>query len=81
MLAGHGTIAIEILEQVPFVEAVVVPVGTGGLAAATAVVIKQVKPSCLVYVSIFLPLISSFTMLVLSVSVCPQLSLEPRLPK
>lgn len=49
VLAGHGTIALEILEQVPRVDAILVPVGTGGLAAAVATVVKRVKPTCLVY--------------------------------
>lgn len=40
-----------ILEQVPFVDAVIVSVGTGGLAAAVGAVIKHIKPNCLVYVS------------------------------
>lgn len=52
MLAGYGTIALEILDQVPNVEAIIVPVGTGGLAAAITAVIKHTKPNCLVYVSI-----------------------------
>ncbi|KAM3960463.1 L-threonine ammonia-lyase-like [Aphomia sociella] len=49
VLAGYGTIAVEILEQVPSVDAVIVPVGSGGLIAAVASVIKHVKPGCLVY--------------------------------
>ncbi|CAK1550493.1 unnamed protein product [Leptosia nina] len=49
ILAGYGTIALEILEQLPIVDAVLVPVGSGGLVAAVAAVIKHVKPDCLVY--------------------------------
>ncbi|XP_037294109.1 L-threonine ammonia-lyase isoform X2 [Manduca sexta] len=49
MLAGFGTVGLEILEQVPFVDAVIVPVGGGGLISAIARVIKHVKPTCLVY--------------------------------
>ncbi|XP_068618950.1 L-threonine ammonia-lyase-like [Battus philenor] len=49
VLNGYGSIAMEILEQVPSVDAVIVPVGTGGLIAAIATVIKHSKPSCLVY--------------------------------
>lgn len=52
MLAGYGTMALEILDQMPNVDAVIVPVGCGGLAAAVTSVIKQKKPNCLVYVSI-----------------------------
>lgn len=51
-LAGFGTVALEILEQAPFADAVLVPIGTGALAAAVATVIKHKKPSCLVYVSL-----------------------------
>ncbi|KOB70556.1 Threonine dehydratase/deaminase, partial [Operophtera brumata] len=49
VLAGYGTMALEILEQVPNVDAVIVPVGSGGLAAALVAVIKANKPKCLVY--------------------------------
>ncbi|XP_013171038.1 PREDICTED: L-threonine ammonia-lyase-like [Papilio xuthus] len=49
VLTGYGGVALEIMEQVPNVDAVLVPVGTGGLIAAVATVIKHIKPSCLVY--------------------------------
>ncbi|XP_072929811.1 L-threonine ammonia-lyase-like [Epargyreus clarus] len=49
ILAGYGTVALELLNQVPNVDAVIVPVGSGGLAAAVATVIKHMRPSCLVY--------------------------------
>ncbi|RVE50059.1 hypothetical protein evm_005265 [Chilo suppressalis] len=49
VLSGYGTLALEILDQVPNVDAVILPVGTGGLAAAVASVIKNHKPNCLVY--------------------------------
>lgn len=35
----------------PNVDAIIVPVGTGGLVAAVATVVKHAKPNCLVYVS------------------------------
>lgn len=50
ILSGYGTIALEIIEQLPNVDAILVPVGSGGLVAAVAAVIKYVKPACLVYV-------------------------------
>lgn len=50
MLAGYGTLALEIVEQVPNVDAVLVPVGSGGLASAICAMIKAIKPACLVYV-------------------------------
>jgi threonine dehydratase len=45
-LAGAGTIGLEILEQVPDVESIVVPIGGGGLIGGVASAVKQVKPSC-----------------------------------
>lgn len=44
ILAGQGTMGLEILEQVPDVDAVVIPVGGGGLLAGVAVAIKTMKP-------------------------------------
>jgi threonine dehydratase len=45
IIAGQGTIGLEILEQCPDVAGVVVPIGGGGLAAGVAAAIKQTKPS------------------------------------
>jgi threonine dehydratase len=44
VMAGQGTVALEVLEQVPAVEAVVVPVGGGGLLAGVVTVIKSLAP-------------------------------------
>jgi len=44
IIAGQGTLGLEILEDVPDVEAVVVPVGGGGLLAGIATAIKSLKP-------------------------------------
>jgi threonine dehydratase len=44
VIAGQGTIAFEILEQVPEAEAVLVPVGGGGLLAGMAIVLHALKP-------------------------------------
>jgi threonine dehydratase len=44
IIAGQGTLGLEILEDVPDVEAVVVPVGGGGLLAGIATAIKTLKP-------------------------------------
>lgn len=49
VIAGQGTIGLEILEELPDVEAVVVPIGGGGLIAGVAAAIKQLKPDCKVY--------------------------------
>jgi len=44
VIAGQGTIALEILEQTPDVEAIVVPVGGGGLLAGIGTVIEAMRP-------------------------------------
>ena len=45
IIIGQGTVGLEILEQLPDVGTVFVPVGGGGLASGTAAAIKQSKPS------------------------------------
>ncbi len=45
VIAGQGTIALEILDQLNGVETVIVPIGGGGLISGIASVLKQVKPS------------------------------------
>jgi threonine dehydratase len=45
VMIGQGTIALEILEQLPNVDAIIVPVGGGGLISGVASVAKQLKPS------------------------------------
>lgn len=49
VMAGQGTVALEILEQVPDVDAVVVPVGGGGLLAGVGTVVKALAPKVRVY--------------------------------
>jgi threonine dehydratase len=44
IIAGAGTMALEILEQVDGLQAIVVPVGGGGLIAGIATVIKSMRP-------------------------------------
>jgi threonine dehydratase len=44
IIAGQGTIGIEIVEQVPNVDVVVVPVGGGGLLAGVAFAVKTLRP-------------------------------------
>ncbi|MBI4242041.1 MAG: threonine ammonia-lyase [Candidatus Rokubacteria bacterium] len=44
VIAGQGTIGLELLEQCPDLEAVVVPVGGGGLIAGIAAAVKALKP-------------------------------------
>jgi threonine dehydratase len=45
VIAGQGTVGLEILEQVPDVEAIVVPVGGGGLVSGIAVAAKALRPA------------------------------------
>lgn len=45
VIAGQGTCALEIMEQVPDVAAIVVPVGGGGLLSGVASAVKLMKPS------------------------------------
>ncbi len=44
IIAGHGTIGLEILEDLPMVEMVLVPIGGGGLISGIATAIKSKKP-------------------------------------
>lgn len=45
IIAGQGTVGVEIVEDLPDVETVVVPVGGGGLSAGVATAVKRLKPS------------------------------------
>lgn len=49
VIAGQGTIGLEILEQMPDAEAVIVPIGGGGLIAGVAFAIKTLRPEIKVY--------------------------------
>lgn len=44
VIAGQGTLALEVLEQVPDLDAIVVPMGGGGLLAGVATVVKALAP-------------------------------------
>ena len=46
VMAGQGTIGLEILEQLPDVEQVVVSIGGGGLISGVGCAIKSLKPEC-----------------------------------
>lgn len=49
VIAGNGTIGLEIIEDLPDVDAVIVPYGGGGLSSGIAAAIKALKPSCKVF--------------------------------
>ena len=49
VIAGQGTIGLEILEQVSGIDAVIVPVGGGGLLSGVAFAVKKLNPACKVY--------------------------------
>jgi threonine dehydratase len=44
VIAGAGTLGLEVLEQVPKADAVIVPLGGGGLAAGVSLAIKSLRP-------------------------------------
>jgi threonine dehydratase len=49
VIAGQGTIGLELLDQLPGLEAVVVPVGGGGLISGVAFALKSLNPKVKVY--------------------------------
>jgi threonine dehydratase len=49
VIAGQGTAALELLEQVPDLDAVITPVGGGGLLSGTAIASRGINPSIRVY--------------------------------
>jgi threonine dehydratase len=62
VMAGNGTIGLEILEDLPDVDAVVIPWGGGGLCCGIATAIRELKPSCKIFaaeVATAAPLIAS----------------------
>jgi len=49
VMAGNGTIGLELIEDLPDVDAVVIPWGGGGLACGIASVLKELRPSARIY--------------------------------
>jgi len=45
VIAGQGTVGLELLEQVPDIERAIVPVGGGGLASGVAIALKSSRPA------------------------------------
>ena len=46
VIAGQGSLGLEILQQVPDVEQIIVPIGGGGLISGVALAVKALKPKC-----------------------------------
>jgi threonine dehydratase len=44
VMAGQGTIGLELIEQNPYLEAVIVPIGGGGLVSGIATALKEINP-------------------------------------
>ena len=44
VIAGQGTIGLELAEQLPVLETVVIPIGGGGLAAGIAIALRELRP-------------------------------------
>jgi threonine dehydratase len=62
VMAGNGTIALEIMEDLPEVEAVVIPWGGGGLACGIATAMRSLNPKCKIFaaeVTTAAPLVAS----------------------
>ena len=49
VMAGNGTIGLEILDDLPDVDAVVIPYGGGGLSCGIGSALRQLAPNCKVY--------------------------------
>jgi threonine dehydratase len=49
VIAGQGTVGLEIMSQAPNLDAVIVPIGGGGLISGVAFAVKAINPDCKVY--------------------------------
>ena len=45
VIAGQGTVALEVLEKIPHLDAIIVPIGGGGLISGVATAIKSINPN------------------------------------
>ena len=49
VVAGQGTLGLEVLQMIPDLDSIVIPIGGGGLISGVASAIKHLRPSCKVY--------------------------------
>lgn len=49
VIAGQGTVALEILEDLPEMDSIIIPIGGGGLVSGVALAVKSLKPDCKIY--------------------------------
>lgn len=49
IITGQGTVGLEIVEQLPDVDAIIVPIGGGGLIAGIALAVKEKNPNVKIY--------------------------------
>jgi threonine dehydratase len=49
VMAGNGTIALEVLEDLPDLDAIVIPWGGGGLTCGIASVLRELRPACKIF--------------------------------
>ena len=49
IMAGQGTVMLEVLEELPLFDAVLIPVGGGGLLSGNAVALKALRPNARIY--------------------------------
>lgn len=52
IMAGQGTVGLEILEDVADADAIIVPVGGGGLLAGVSLAVKTLNKNCKIIVSV-----------------------------
>jgi len=64
ILAGQGTMGLEILDQVPDLDACIIPIGGGGLIAGAAMAIKSLKPTVQIIVRTLIIVLIIFIILI-----------------